>query len=66
MEAFAAFARPLPPGMDRGELDACVVRTHMDLEAREYAVSADGGHVAVVTHGTTVHFFELVPAGKHV
>ena len=66
MEAFAAFSRPLPPGMDRGELDACVVRTHMDLEAREYAVSADGGHVAVVTHGTTVHFFELVPAGKHV
>jgi WD40 repeat protein len=66
MEAFATFARPLPPGVDRGALEACVARTHMDLEAREFAVSADGGHVAVVTHGTTVHFFELMPAAERV
>jgi WD40 repeat protein len=64
MDAFAAFARPLPPGVDRGALEARVARTHMDLEAREFAVSADGGHVAVVTHGTTVHFFELMPAAE--
>lgn len=62
MEAYAALAHPVPLGMDHCMLDACVQRMHMDLPVREVVVSVDGQYVAVVTQGSTVHFFELMPS----
>ena len=62
MAACSMFAQPLPHGVDRSALEACIQTTHMDLTACEFVVSGDGAQVAVVSDSPKVQFFDLVQA----